>query len=290
VVCSASQNPYRGLCIEITVRQMLAQPVPALLPAVAASLAPARLRAFRRATEGHNRLALEMYLVDARLASTMHATFRAVEVLVREKMHRALSTAYSDRWFDVLEAQGLLDARTARKIAVPRQRGSDGTQPAAGKVVSRLMLGVWVELLDRGATGRYERELWPTLVAAFTSEDRIPDRVEVHHLAKRFAWARNRVNHCEPVVFGFPLVGERAPGGRQRRLAPAVLLEDVRTLAHLADPSVATWLRACDTVDDLAADPLAQRALDYIEAQPGVVLHRTVPTGTRPGVPEVTGR
>lgn len=265
---------------------MLVQPAPTLLPAVAASLAPARLRAFRRATQGHNRLALEMYLVDARLASTMHATFRAVEVLVRERMHRALSASFSERWFDVLETRGLLDARTERKLAVARQRAADGSAPSAGKVVAQLMLGAWVELLDRGATGRYELELWPVLTTAFAGRGPTPPRQEVHDLAKRFNWARNRVNHCEPVVFGFPLVGERAPDGRQRRSAPAALLEDVRALADLADPAVSRWLRTCSAADDLIADPLAQRALDHIAAQPGVVLRRPVTPTTRPALPE----
>ena len=75
-------------------------------------------------------------------------------------------------------------------------------------------------------------------------------------------------------MFGFPLVGERAHDGAQRRLAPALLLEDVRALADLVDPSVARWLRGSRAADEIAADPLAQRALDHIEARPGVLLHR----------------
>lgn len=253
---------------------MLAQPAPALLPAIAASLAPDRLRTFRRATSGNNRVALEMYLVDARLASALHATFRAVEVLVRERMHRALSTAFSERWFDVLEDKAVLDPRTVRKVAAARRAASDGSVPSVGKVVAQLMLGAWVELLDRGVSGRYDAELWPALAPAFASGERSPCRSEVHGLAKRLSWARNRVNHCEPVVFGFPLVGERAHDGAQRRLAPALLLEDVRALADLVDPSVARWLRGSRAADEIAADPLAQRALDHIEARPGVLLHR----------------
>jgi hypothetical protein len=253
---------------------MLAQPPQVLLPALAASLAPERLRAFRRATDGHNRLSLEMYLVDARLSSALHATFRAVEVLVRERMHRALSEAFSERWFDVLERRGVLDARTVRTIAAARHGAAAGASPRPGKVVAQLMLGAWVDLLDRGERGQYVDELWLVLRPVFRAGERELDRFAVHSLAKRFNWARNRVNHCEPVVFGFPLVGERSRDGRQRRLAPAVLLEDVRTLADLVDPAVAAWLRDCDAVDRLVAHPLAGRALDHIAGQRGVVLHR----------------
>jgi hypothetical protein len=81
---------------------MLNQPDPKLVPAILASLAGDRLRRFRQAVpSGRHRDILEMYLVDAQLVSHFHATLRAVEVLMREQMHRALASAHSGpRWFD----------------------------------------------------------------------------------------------------------------------------------------------------------------------------------------------
>lgn len=259
---------------DATVHGMLAQPAPEALPAIARSLASDRLRAFRRATGGNNREAVEMYVVDARVASALHATFRAAEVLLREALHRALSRAFGPRWFDVLVDDDVLDARTAVKIVEARRKARAGRTPPPARVVAQLMLGAWVDLLDRGATGRHEQVLWPVLASTFTARGDEPTRPAVHDLAKRFGWARNRINHCEPVVFGFPLVGERTADGRQQRRSPQLVLEDVRTLADTVDRDVTGWIRTWTAADDLLREPLARRALDHIARQPGVALQR----------------
>ncbi|WP_298461274.1 hypothetical protein [uncultured Cellulomonas sp.] len=241
---------------------MLTLPSQAEQSAFVASLAPQRLRAFRRATGGNDRRAVELYLIDAELASLMHGTIRGVEVLLRERMHRSLVAAFDDRWYLTLQSQ--FDLKTKRKIdeAVTLVGRNN-----AGKVIAQLMFGAWTGLLNAGgpmtgvrnaAIADYETALWsPALRNAFIGS---PTRTHVHALAQSLNWARNRINHCEPVVFGFPQQGQGAPG-RQQRKSPERVVADARTLLTLLDVDVAAWMTRWHPLDRLMRDPLAQDAL-----------------------------
>jgi hypothetical protein len=249
-------------------------PSPSLAPAVLASLANDRLRHFRRAVPaGGHRATLELYLLDAELASGLHALFRNVEVLLRETMHRALAAHFGPRWFSDQSFRAALDQRTLTAVddAIRGVRPSWDT-PSAGSVVAHLMLGTWVQILAPGAQGRQEAVIWQPALASAFQRSRPLARADAFELAQRVNWARNRVNHCEPVVFGFPLPGQVTAKGRRRRVTPQQVLDDSRELVAAVDPAVAAWIGTWAEIDGLLADPRVGAALAYKAADRGIHL------------------
>jgi hypothetical protein len=237
------------------------------------SLAPLRLRRFRAATNG-DRAALSLYLLDSQISSHMHATVRVVEVALREHLHRALTTAFDERWY--ISQRNLFDTDLCEKI--DDVLADVGEKAPAGKVVAQLMFGTWASLLGRGATkedgtsAKYIATIWePALSAAF--EDADVTRKQLRSTAMSLNWARNRISHCEPVVFGFPQPGIGQPGIQVRR-APRLVLEDARAFATYLDPGLAAWLRRWNEIDQILADPLLGAALEHIAKEDAVLLQR----------------
>lgn len=235
------------------------------------SLAPVRLRRFRAATSG-DRAAVRLYLLDSEISSHMHATVRVIEVALREHLHRALTAAFDERWF--VSQRGLFDEDLAEKI--DSVLAEVGEKAPAGKVVAQLMFGSWASLLGRGGSkadgtsARYVQTIWdPVLSDAFDGVT----RKELRRAAMSLNWARNRISHCEPVVFGFPQPGLGGPGVQIRR-APALVLEDARAFAGHFAPDLAAWLRRWEDIDRLLGDPLVEDALDHIENEGAVRLER----------------
>ncbi|WIB26242.1 hypothetical protein [Curtobacterium sp. MCSS17_015] len=240
--------------------------------ALIASLAPARLRRFRAAVGGADRAAVELALVDASLASHLHAVLRFLEVALREHLHRALTAHFGPRWFET--QRDSFDEDLLRQVETAITRVGVGAQP--GQVVAQLMLGAWVAVLGRGGRrpdgtkASYTETLWePALSPAFPGRT----RREVHRIALRLNWARNRINHCEPVVFGFPQPGIVSEG-RQLRRSPGRILEDARMLTAALSPELGAWTRRWDAVDTLVQDERALSALDHIATDRRVSLER----------------
>lgn len=257
---------------------MIPQPTLAERQAIVASLAPARLRPYRQAVAGgSDGPAVALYLLDAQIASHLHATFRAAEVVIREAIHRGLSAAYTERWFD--NHNGILDERFLGELVKARADLGKASShpPSPGQVVTQLMFGTWTNLLDRGGTradgtkANYADDLWkPALSTQFKYGS--PTQQQVHTLTKRLNWARNRINHCESVVFGFPQPGQRGRSSKQIRRSPALLLQDARNLVGYTDPAMQTWLGKWTDIDQLLADPLAQAAIAYTQTRTITVL------------------
>lgn len=217
---------------------------------------------------------MSLYLLDSQISSHMHATVRVVEVALREHLHRALSTTFGERWY--ITQRDLFDADLCEKI--DDVLADVGEMAPAGKVVAQLMFGAWASLLGRGATKQdgtsatYIATIWePALSGAFKQAD--VTRKKLRSTAMSLNWARNRISHCEPVVFGFPQPGIGQPGIQVRR-APSLVLEDARTFAAYLDPDLAVWLRRWNEIDDLLDDPLLSAALDHIAKEDAVLLQR----------------
>jgi len=234
--------------------------------------APARLQRFRRAVGGGDRAAVELYLLDARIASHLHATVRLVETALREHLHRAFADQHGDRWFIAIRSS--LDVEVRDQI--DKAMSTVGERAPAGKVVAQLMLGTWVSLLGRGgrtpdgSRAAYPSTLWePTLSATFSEST----RSDVHRLAMRLSWARNRIHHCEPVVFGFPQPGV-AGQGRQLRRSPRLIREDARELTSRFNPRLGAWLASWNEADPYLAHPLADAALTLMAGDPRVSIER----------------
>ncbi|UTT52426.1 Abi family protein [Microbacterium maritypicum] len=250
---------------------MIPQPTLVEQRALIDSLAPQRLRRFRAAVAG-DRGAIALYLLDSQIASHLHATVRMVEVALRERVHRALSSSFDDHWY--LSQRELFDVDLTEKIDEALEKVGEKAPP--GKVVAQLMLGTWVSLLGKGdrkedgTKARFDRNIWaPALQDAFPGID----RKSLHRSAMSLNWARNRINHCEPIVFGFPQPGLGAPGVQLRR-APHLVLEDARSFIGYLDADLEGWMRRWSEIDTLLMDPLVETALDHIEQEKSVELQR----------------
>jgi len=254
-----------------TVRSVIPQPTIDEQNTLIRSLAPVRLRRFRAATKG-DRAAVRLYLLDSQIASQMHATIRVVEVALREHIHRALTEAFDERWFS--SQRQLFDQDLCEKI--DKVLLQVGDRAPAGAVIAQLMFGSWSSLLGRGGpkqdgtSAGYPATIWkPALESGF----RDVTRTEARRAAMSLNWARNRISHCEPVVFGFPQPGLGETGTQVRR-APSLVLEDARAFTAYFDPALSAWMRKWNEIDRLLEDPLVSDALDHIAGEGAVRLER----------------
>ena len=117
--CSDLQNPHSwGDTAFIVPWSVMIQPPSGQdAPALLASIAPERLRRFRQAVPGgrHSEV-IRLYVLDCQLAEQYQALFRAVEVQLRETIHRALSAHFGQRWFNNQTLRLILDQLTVDAI------------------------------------------------------------------------------------------------------------------------------------------------------------------------------
>ena len=183
-----------------------------------------------------------------------------------------MTSAFDERWF--ASQRHRFDEDLCEKVDEALEKV--GESAPAGKVVAQLMLGTWVSLLGRGdrkddgTKARFQTSIWePALQAAFDGIE----RKTLHRAAMSLNWARNRINHCEPVIFGFAQPGLGTPGVQLRR-APHLVLEDARTFASYLDADLEQWLRRWTEIDTLLDDALVRTALDHIAEEKSVHLQR----------------
>lgn len=191
-------------------------------------------------------------------------------------MHRALSSGFGPRWFSSQAFRAALDMRTLSAVdaaiwTVRTGTGSGGTPPA-GAVVAQLMFGTWVQILAPGAGGRQDALIWQPVLAPVFKHSSAHTRSQVFALAQRVNWARNRVNHCEPIVFGFPFPGRFTATGQRRRATPGQILDDARELTSAIDGSVAAWVDSWAELDQLLSDRRVADALAFKARDRGISL------------------
>jgi hypothetical protein len=260
----------------IAFQAVWSNPTPEQVLQIEANTSPARLHRYRAVVGGHRIRAVQLYLADAGLASHFHAHLRMMEVILREQLHRSLANAYGQRWY--ISHAGLLGGNgpamlTNAQFALGRAKWQN-----PGYVVAELMLGFWSGLLQTPAGGHH-RQLWTDALdaAAFNTRTGLSpwSQHDAMLVCKRLNWARNRVNHCESVVFGFPQKG--MVQGKQLRLPPQMILEDCRRVVSRFNSDLEDWMSASSTADGLLAEPAVHQAWLHICADPGIVLPAQVP-------------
>lgn len=243
---------------------------------IEAFTSPARLRRYRAAVGGHREKAIQLYLADAVLASHFHAHLRMIEVMLREQLHRSLTSAYGQRWY--ISHASLLGGNTPAMLATAQQTLGVTKWRNPGYVVAELMLGFWSGLLQTPAGGQHQRLWTDALDGAFNTRAGLPQwtRHDAMLVCKRLNWARNRVNHCESVVFGFPQKG--MVQSRQLRLPPAMILEDCRKVIGRFGSHLQDWMTTSTAAADLLNKPEVHQAWLHICTDPGIVSPMQVPT------------
>jgi hypothetical protein len=254
---------------------VIQQPTPAERDALVQSLAPVRLRSYRATFGGDTIAAIDLYLFEMEITAAIHQLLGLVEVAMREAMHRELEKVHGGSWFD--RVTPLLDDRSRDQIRKAKKHL--GRRPPAGKVIAEMDFGTWTCLLEPGGWADertaqkyktdYERDFWfPALINAFSGGSSIPARGHVSELSRHLRYARNRIAHRESVIFGIPQPGQRNAKGEWLRQSPDNLLRDIREVASLIDPTVGTWLSACDDADLLLADSRSVQAMTYAKSVP----------------------
>lgn len=234
--------------------------------ALTRAISPDRLGTYLAAAEGDRERALKLYLWDRDVAAAVLADIAIVEVAVRNALNGALTVLHGADWYT---KEFGLDDRCRSQLAQAWDRLSK-QQRTPGRVVARMTLGFWVNLLDAGGSiGRPPQQwkadyetLWRSgLSGAFrggsleaaTTDERFT-RSWTHSLASEVLAVRNRAAHHEPMLTGIPL-----PGQRQATVSRISVDEGYiayRRLLRMVDRDLDAWLVGNSTViATLAARP-----------------------------------
>lgn len=251
-----------------------------------------RLKPYRRAMHGYEGPALDLYVMDTHLSSLMHGHLRQIEVILREQMNQALTATYGREWYLSKEDGSTLAGlgnrcrdmvKTAQK-ELNREAGralnsKHGISP--DKMVAELMMGFWAQLLAEPGDADHESTIWLAGVNQVFNQQHTSDAVEWSQhdamtICQRLTWARNRVNHCESVIFGFPQKGIRH-NGKQLRLSPKLILENCRRLAGRFDSDFEQWMRDSTNADELLNHPSVISAWSETEKRSNVVTENDAP-------------
>lgn len=235
-----------------------------------------RLHRYRAVMGGRRNEALTLYIVDAELASQFHAHLRWVEVILREQIHRALTQTYSSQWY--ISHASLLGGHARSMLSEAKGSLGDAKFQRPGYVVAEVMLGFWTNLLQNPASGDHERIWREALAAVFNQRRDVAawNRHDAMQLVQRLNWARNRVNHCESVVFGFPQKGVR-PNGKQLRLPPEMILDDCRRLIGRFGSDLHAWISSSSATDALLARSDVQAAWTSVAGKPNTSTPASAP-------------
>ena len=182
-----------------------------LLSGLEAAFSPERIGTYLRAVQGDRDQALRLYTWNTAVCAAFYGPLQALEVALRNAMHRELTARYGEKWYDNPAAG--LDRGARERIADARMtalRASHDATPA--RVVATLAFGFWVTLLGRGARierdgpkADYEKTLWrPALRGAFSHHSAPLTRRQAHEPLDALRALRNRIAHHEP-VFARPL-------------------------------------------------------------------------------------
>ncbi|GAA4374103.1 hypothetical protein GCM10023166_25480 [Paeniglutamicibacter cryotolerans] len=197
-----------------------------------------------------------------------------------------MSARHGVRWFDLED--GTFDDYFIKYVQeahdeFARRRGWSGRrrgQVSPDDLVAELRMGAWKNLLGKGgyASGvsvKYADTLWSGdsgLGGVFKARDAMtepPSFEQVSALVQRFVAARNRISHCEPVVFGFPQPKKTKSGKLQRRTA-AGLIADMRLLYSFIHPELEDWIFSQEATNTLLRKPLLLQVENYLKQQENV--------------------
>lgn len=201
--------------------------------------------------------ALLLYDWNARLAGAFWEVIEGLEVIVRNAMHDALTSAFGSRWFDDSHR---FDSRTDRRVrsTIERVQERIGPKPIpAGLFVSESSFGLWMGLLEKGGKtsgggdALHQGTLWqPALVNAFPHGPR--------HQGKTLTalqWPyqlRNRIAHHENLIRP-KWVARR---GSRVEMTPDQVHQMCLIAAGWIEPDAAPWLdRRSRVLEVLAQRP-----------------------------------
>ncbi|KQQ21991.1 hypothetical protein ASF48_01780 [Rathayibacter sp. Leaf299] len=191
-----------------------------------------RLTPYLASTGGDAAAAIRLYCWNIEAGAAILGASGALEVGVRNSMHRELSAHWSqESWWDSapLRANEADQIRDAIRF-LERRRGAGNWSP--GHVVAEVKASFWEGML----VNRYHRSLWePALRFAFPMFT--GRRGELHGRMERLRLLRNRAAHHEPVHARDLMVDHRY----------------MCELALYVDPDLAEWIRSHSRLPGIVA-------------------------------------
>ena len=183
-----------------------------ILDELEASFSSERLATYLHASRGDREKAIRLHVWNTGVSAAFYGPLQALEVALRNAMHRRLADQYGDAWYDNGKAgldRGALDRIVGARTELARDRHRDDPH----RVVAALSFGFWISLLGSGGRrvdGRkanYEMSLWrPALRGAFAHCQNL-NRKRAHRPLNALRALRNRIAHHEP-IFTRDLVGD----------------------------------------------------------------------------------
>jgi hypothetical protein len=135
---------------------------------------------------------------NAAVGQSFHFPLQAIEVALRNVIHRALSNKFGPDWWSNAQARNVLGAGRCEEIdkAAIRIRRKYGIAPETDHIVASLMLGFWAAMLKR----QYNAPIWDhEAVGAFPHLAGHSIR-DVSSTANGLQDLRNRIFHHEPLM------------------------------------------------------------------------------------------
>ena len=102
-----------------------------------ACISPERFGTYLELAEGDRRRAIQMYLRNTALGGALHGPLQALEVTLRNAVHRTLAASCGEFWFD-----SSLLLRATEQVSVRRANQKLRKQRTPGRVVAELNFGV----------------------------------------------------------------------------------------------------------------------------------------------------
>jgi len=182
-----------------------------------------RFETFLKNTDSNYEEAVNLYIWNIAISSSLWGNFHLLEVSLRNLMSReiTIATGRTDWWSSNIAFDE--DTKIIIQKAVTSAKKRHPHSLEHGHVVAEFGLGFWVVLLSN----RYHARLWePILRKSFS--DFNGRRKDIHRALEQLRKLRNRVAHHEPIY--------------NRNLADDYKL--IQWLLGLMDPEVGQWINS----------------------------------------------
>lgn len=159
------------------------------------SLSLDRLSTYSALVKGDRVKALQLYLLNTELSASLYGPLQALEVVIRNAMHRKLTKLYGTDWYDHPKCH--LEFQQRQKVQEAKDILARDRKPVIPpQIVANLSFGFWVGLIGN----KYENFWRPHLYSAFPHVSHPIRRKDIHGLLNKIKRLRNRIAHHEPII------------------------------------------------------------------------------------------
>ena len=177
-----------------------------------------------------------LYLWNTHLTKTYLADIEHLEVLLRNCIHAALTSRYSERWFD---DDRINFSNKAKKSIRKAERRAGESEAPPGKIIAELSFDFWRFLLS----SHYQASIWPQVRKALKQKPN--SRKQFEDLVVTVYKMRNRCSHHESIVQQCDI---------RREVAHLDSVDNaIQMVANFIDPRAATWIKGNSRVPAIRA-------------------------------------